>query len=51
MRRRAFWLVLALAAAGTAAGLILSIPSPKKENINPTGNEGPADTVARRTCA
>jgi hypothetical protein len=47
MRRRAFWLALALAAAGTAAGLILSIPSPKKENINPTGNEGPADTVAQ----
>jgi len=46
MRRRAFWIALALAAAGVAAGLIVSIPSPKKENANPTGAEGPADTVA-----
>jgi hypothetical protein len=47
MRRRAFWIGLALAAGGVAAALILSIPSPKKENVNPTGAEGPADTVAQ----
>jgi hypothetical protein len=47
LRRRLFWIGLAVAAAGTAAGLILSIPSPKHENVNPTGNEGPADTVAQ----
>lgn len=47
MRRRAFWVVLALVVAGTAAGLILSIPNPKQENVNPTGNEGLADTVAQ----
>src|SRR5262249_35304393 len=46
MRRRAFWIALALAAGGVAAGLILAIPNPKKENVNPTGAEGPADTVS-----
>jgi hypothetical protein len=47
MRRRLFWIALAVAAAGTASGLILAIPSPKHENVNPTGNEGPAQTVAQ----
>ena len=46
-RRRIFWLSLVLVAGGIAAGLILSIPSPKVENVNPTGAEGPADTVAQ----
>lgn len=46
-RRRIFWLTLVLVAGGVAAGLILSIPSPKVENVNPTGAEGPADTVAQ----
>jgi hypothetical protein len=48
-RRRIFWLTLVLVAGGIAAGLILSIPNPKVENVNPTGNEGPADTVAQGT--
>ena len=47
MRRRVFWVALAIAAAGTAAGLIVAIPSPKHENVNPTGKEGPAQTVAQ----
>jgi hypothetical protein len=47
MRRRLFWVAIALAAVGTATGLILAVPSPKHENINPTGNEGPAQTVAQ----
>jgi hypothetical protein len=47
MRRRLFWIGLAVAAAGTAVGLILAIPSPKHENVDPTGNEGPAQTVAQ----
>ena len=46
-RRRIFWLTLVLVAGGVAAGLIVSIPSPKVENVNPTGSEGPADTVAQ----
>ena len=46
MRRRLFWVALAVAAAGTAGGLIAAIPSPKHENVNPIGNEGPAQTVA-----
>jgi hypothetical protein len=47
LRRRLFWVALALAAVGAAVGLILAIPSPKHENVNPTGNEGPAQTVAQ----
>lgn len=47
MRRRLFWVALAVAAAGTAGGLIAAIPSPKHENVNPIGNEGPAQTVTR----
>ena len=47
IRRRLFWIALAVAAAGTAGGLIAAIPSPKHENVNPTGNEGPAQTVAQ----
>ena len=45
-RRRIFWLTLVLVAGGIAAALILSIHSPKVENVNPTGAEGPADTVS-----
>jgi hypothetical protein len=45
-RRRLFWLAALVAAAGTAIGLIMAIPSPKHENVNPKGNEGPAQTVA-----
>ena len=47
MRRRLFWLAALIAAVGTAVGLITAIPSPKHENVNPTGNEGPAQTVAK----
>jgi hypothetical protein len=47
MRRRLFWIAALVAAAGTAAGVILAIPSPKPQNPNPTGNEGPAQTVAQ----
>jgi hypothetical protein len=47
MRRRLFWLALVIAAAGVAGGLIAAIPSPKHENVNPTGDEGPAQTVAQ----
>jgi hypothetical protein len=47
MRRRLFWLALLCAVVGTATGLILAIPSPKHENVNPTGDEGPAQTVAQ----
>jgi len=49
MRRRLFWVALALAAAGAAGGSILAIPSPKPQDINPNGKEGPAQTVAQTT--
>jgi hypothetical protein len=47
MRRRVFWLAALLVAVGTAVGVIMAIPSPKHENVNPTGDEGPAQTVAQ----
>ena len=46
MRRRILWIGLAVVAACVAVGVILAIPNPKSENPNPTGAEGPADTVA-----
>ncbi len=46
MRRRLAWLGGLVVAAGIAVGVIFAIPSPKKENPNPTGAEGPAQTVA-----
>jgi hypothetical protein len=45
-RRRLYWLGGLVAAAAVAVGVILAIPSPKKENVSPTGAEGPAQTVA-----
>ncbi len=47
MRRRLLWIAVLVAAAGTAVGVILAIPNPKPQNPNPTGNEGPAQTVAQ----
>lgn len=46
MRRRAFWIALAVLAAGVAGGLIAVIPSGKPLNVNPSGKEGPAQTVS-----
>jgi hypothetical protein len=45
MRRRLTWIGGLVVAAGIAIGVILALPSPKKENPNPTGAEGPAQTV------
>jgi hypothetical protein len=47
MRRRLFWIGALVVAVGVAVGVILAIPSPKKENVNPTGAEGAAQTVAQ----
>src|SRR5205085_787366 len=47
MRRRVFWIGLAVAAAGTAGGLITLIPNTTPGNPAPVGNEGPAQTVAQ----
>lgn len=47
MRRRLYWLAALLAVVGAAVGTILAIPSPKPENPNPVGNEGPAQTVSQ----
>jgi hypothetical protein len=41
------WIGLAVVAVSVAVGVILAIPSPKKENPNPTGAEGPAQTVVQ----
>lgn len=39
------WLGGLVVAAAVAVGVILAIPSPRKENVNPTGAEGPAQTI------
>ena len=39
------WLGGLVVAAAVAVGVIFAIPSPKKENVNPTGAEGLAQTV------
>jgi hypothetical protein len=44
-RRRLVWLGGLVVAAAVAVGVIFAIPSPKKENVNPTGAEGLAQTV------
>jgi hypothetical protein len=45
MRRRLVWIGGLVVAAAVAVGVIFAIPSPKRENPNPTGAEGPAQTV------
>jgi hypothetical protein len=44
-RRRLAWIGALVVAGAVAAGVALVIPSPKPENPNPTGNEGPAQVV------
>jgi hypothetical protein len=47
MRRRLFWIGALAVAVGVAVGVVLAIPSPKPKDVNPTGAEGPAQTVAQ----
>jgi hypothetical protein len=49
VRRRLGWIAALVVAAGVAVGVVLAIPSPKHENVNPTGSEGPAQTVDQGT--
>jgi hypothetical protein len=45
-RRRAVWVAIPLVIAGVVAGAVSLIPNTTPKAVGPTGNEGPAQTVA-----